>query len=71
MKYPIAIKKSSYLTQLDGTNWDYYFYYEIDKELDEKILTIFEKYFTIEKTEENLAKMQEEINSVFEEWSKE
>lgn len=71
MKCPITIKKSSHLTQLDGINWDYYFYYEIDKELDEKILTIFEKYFTIEKTEENLANMQEEINSVFEEWSKE
>lgn len=71
MKCPITVKKSSHLTQLDSTNWDYYFYYEIDKKLDEKILTIFEKYFTIEKTEKNLAKMQEEINSVFEEWSKE
>ena len=70
MKSPIVVKKSNHITKL-GNDWDYYFYYALDENLDNKITTVFENYFEVEKTEENMQKMQKEINDIFEEWTKE
>lgn len=70
MKSPFVVKQATHKTKT-GFGWEYDFYYQIDPKLEDDILSIQDRYYDLEKTEENKKKLQKEIDELFEKWSKE